>query len=81
MFNHLLEQQVAMVRKVQRGWDGGAGEHFPSVPQFASTTAGGIPLFQTSGSAGGPPAHGSAQAPGPAADGADVAAEGAGATA
>ena len=35
---------------MQRGWDGGAaGEQF-TVPQFASTTAGGIPLFHTSGS-------------------------------
>lgn len=81
MFNHLLEQQVAMVQKVQRGWDGGAAEHFASVPQFASTTAGGIPLFHTSGSAGGPPPPGAAQAPGPAANGgAEGMAEGAGAT-
>ncbi|KAI7845999.1 hypothetical protein COHA_000540 [Chlorella ohadii] len=49
MFNHLLEQQVAMVQKVQRGWDRGAGGEQFTVPQFASTTAGGIPLFQTSG--------------------------------
>ena len=38
-----------MVQKVQRGWDGAAEQHFASVPQFASTTAGGIPLFQASG--------------------------------
>ncbi|PRW50967.1 hypothetical protein C2E21_5359 [Chlorella sorokiniana] len=49
MFNHLLEQQVAMVQKVQRGWEGGVGGEQFTVPQFASTTAGGIPLFQNSG--------------------------------
>lgn len=36
-------------QKVQRGWEGGAGGEQFTVPQFASTTAGGIPLFQGSG--------------------------------
>jgi uncharacterized protein (TIGR01589 family) len=36
MFNHLLEQQVQVVQKVQRGWLGSHG----------SATASGIPLFQ-----------------------------------
>jgi hypothetical protein len=56
MFNHLLEQQVSMVQKVQRGWDApGAsdGQQYASVPQFVSATSSGIPLFHTSGSAGG----------------------------
>lgn len=43
MFNHLLEQQVEVVQKMQRGWGGGAP---------ASATASGIPLFQGN-SAGG----------------------------
>ena len=37
MFNHLLEQQVQVVQKVQRGWLGTHG----------SATASGIPLFQS----------------------------------
>eukprot|EP00890_Picochlorum_soloecismus_P006666 jgi/Picsp_1/824/NSC_04313-R1_protein len=36
MFNHLLEQQVAVVQKMQRGWNMNHG----------SSTASGIPLFQ-----------------------------------
>jgi hypothetical protein len=60
MFNHLLEQQVAMVQKVQRSWDTGGDQQFSSVPQFVSSTAGGIPLFQHSGPIGG-------KGPGPAA--------------
>lgn len=48
MFNHLLEQQVAVVQKMQRGW--GAGGAVPSAG--ISATASGIPLFQ-SGAGGG----------------------------
>jgi uncharacterized protein (TIGR01589 family) len=40
MFNHLLEQQVAVVQRMQLGWNGGAGG--PS-----SSTTSGIPLFQS----------------------------------
>lgn len=41
MFNHLLEQQVQVIQKMQRGWQGNHG----------SSTASGIPLFcQTGGS-------------------------------
>jgi uncharacterized protein (TIGR01589 family) len=39
MFNHLLEQQVAVVQKMQRGWNMNHG----------SSTASGIPLFQGGG--------------------------------
>jgi len=42
MFNHLLEQQVAVVQKMQRGWNMNHG----------SSTASGIPLFQGAGSGG-----------------------------
>lgn len=37
MFNHLLEQQIQVVQKMQRGWLGNQG----------SATASGIPLFQS----------------------------------
>lgn len=43
MFNHLLEQQVAVVQKMQRGWNMNHG----------SSTASGIPLFQGGGGASG----------------------------
>ena len=49
MFNHLLEQQVAVVQRMQHGWTGGAGAG-PS-----SSTNSGIPLFQ----GGGPNGNGS----------------------
>lgn len=42
MFNHLLEQQVAVVQRMQQGWNGGAGAGGPS-----SSTTSGIPLFQS----------------------------------
>jgi uncharacterized protein (TIGR01589 family) len=42
MFNHLLEQQVAVVQRMQLGWNGGAGAGGPS-----SSTTSGIPLFQS----------------------------------
>jgi len=55
MFNHLLEQQVGVVQRMQRGWGiGGSG----TAP--ASATSSGIPLFQGgrgAGSGGG--GHGS----------------------
>lgn len=41
MFNHLLEQQVAVVQRMQLGWNSGAGAGGPS-----SSTTSGIPLFQ-----------------------------------
>lgn len=44
-----LPRPFPLPQKVQRGWDSGAGGEQFTVPQFASTTAGGIPLFQTSG--------------------------------
>lgn len=46
MFNHLLEQQVAVVQRMQHGWTGGAGAG-PS-----SSTNSGIPLFQGGGANG-----------------------------
>lgn len=42
MFNHLLEQQVAVVQRMQRGWNGTAAGN------GSSATASGIPLFQGS---------------------------------
>jgi uncharacterized protein (TIGR01589 family) len=45
MFNHLLEQQVAVVQRMQLGWNGGAGAGGPS-----SSTTSGIPLFQSGAS-------------------------------
>jgi len=43
MFNHLLTEQAAVVRRMQEGWS-----TFPS----SSATASGIPLFQTGGNLG-----------------------------
>jgi uncharacterized protein (TIGR01589 family) len=42
MFNHLLEQQVSVVQRMQRGWNGSAAGN------GSSATASGIPLFQGS---------------------------------
>lgn len=42
MFNHLLEQQVQVIQKMQRGWQGNNG----------SSTASGIPLFCQTGGPG-----------------------------
>lgn len=42
MFNHLLEQQIQVVQKMQRGWLGNQG----------SATASGIPLFQSGHTSG-----------------------------
>ena len=44
MFNHLLEQQISVVKRMKDGWS-----TYPNT----SATASGIPLFQSGGQFGG----------------------------
>jgi uncharacterized protein (TIGR01589 family) len=66
MFNHLLEQQVGVVQRMQRGWTGGGGggggaagaAGAAAAGGSTSATASGIPLFHGGGARGGTPGGG-----------------------